>query len=69
MQQRPDAVKLGDSSYWRKKGFYIQRREKNKPVLIVEPANAFVRDDGSVGQYYNAKEVSRTAYDAGSLQL
>lgn len=57
MQQRPDAVKLGDSSYWRKNGFYIQRREKNKPVLIVEPANAFVRDDGSVGQYYNAKEV------------
>jgi len=58
MAKRPDAVKIGDKGYWKEQGFYIRKQEKDNPILILEPSNnAFVRDDGKVGQYYNAKEV------------
>ena len=33
------------------------RDETKNPIIILEPGKEFKREDGSVGQYYNAKEV------------
>lgn len=57
MEQKPDAVKIGDKGFWREQGFYTRKQERDNPILIVEPSEAFLRDDGKLGQYYNAKEV------------
>lgn len=55
LAQRPDAQKLGDYGYWRDHGFYLKRMERQNPVLILEPGKTYKREDGTVGNYYNAK--------------
>ena len=57
MAQRPDAQRLGDYGYWRDQGAFVRRSERRNPVLIMEPGKEYERDDGSIGQYYNAKKV------------
>lgn len=57
MAQRPDAKRLGDYGYWRNQGTFVRRSERRNPILIMEPGKEYERDDGSVGQYYNAKKV------------
>lgn len=57
MAQSPDASKVGDKSFWKKLGFYIKKTEKDNPILIFEPGKAFLRDNNTVGQFFNAKEV------------
>ncbi|MCQ4638627.1 hypothetical protein NE619_18010, partial [Anaerovorax odorimutans] len=47
----------GSYGYWRDQGIYIQRGEKQNPVLILEPGKEYVREDGSIGTYYNAKKM------------
>ena len=56
-KQRPAAVRLGDRKYWREQGFEVLRAEQRKPVILLEPGREYTREDGSTGQYYNAKEV------------
>lgn len=56
-KQRPAAARLGDRKYWREQGFEVLRAEQRKPVILLEPGREFTREDGSTGQYYNAKEV------------
>lgn len=65
MAQRPDAQKLGDKGYWRDQGTYVKRMEKDNPVLIMEPGKEYEREDGSIGTYYNAKEV----YDISQTRI
>lgn len=55
--QRPDATRLGDRKYWHEQGFEVLRSEQRKPVIVLEPGREYTREDGSTGQYYNAKEV------------
>ncbi len=55
--QQPDAQRVGDYGFWRDQGVYIQRQEKNQPILILEPGSQFERKDGSIGTFYNAKKV------------
>lgn len=57
LKKHPDAQKLGDWGYWRDQGVEILRSERRKPVIILEPGKEYTREDGSTGQYYNAKEV------------
>ena len=57
LAQRPDAQKLGDYGYWRDHGFYLKRMERQNPVLILEPGKTYKREDGTVGNYYNAKKL------------
>lgn len=57
MAQKPDAQKLGDYGYWRNQGAFVRRSERRNPILIMEPGKEYERDDGSIGQYYNAKKV------------
>lgn len=57
MAQNPEAQQLGSYGYWRDQGIYVQRTEKQNPVLILEPGKEYVRDDGSIGTYYNAKKM------------
>lgn len=57
MAQRPDAEKIGDYGYWKEKGAYIKRTERNNPVLILVPGKEREMEDGSKGTYYNAKKV------------
>lgn len=56
-KKRPDAQKLGDWGYWRDQGVEILRSERRNPVIILEPGKEYTREDGTTGQYYNAKEV------------
>lgn len=57
MKQNSNAVRLGDKSYWRNQGAQVLKEELRHPILILEPGKEYTREDGSVGQYYNAKEV------------
>ena len=71
LAQRPDAQKLGDYGYWRDHGFYLKRMERQKPVLILEPGKTYKREDGTVGNYYNAKklyDISQTTMSDTTIQ-
>ena len=57
LAQRPDAERLGDKGYWREQGVFVKRAEKQNPVLIMEPGKEYEREDGSIGTYYNAREL------------
>lgn len=57
MAQKPEAEKIGDYGYWKDKGVYVKRQERNNPILIMEPGKEYEREDGSIGTYYNAKKV------------
>ncbi|WP_251392673.1 hypothetical protein [Mediterraneibacter agrestimuris] len=57
LAQRPEAQKLGDYSYWRSRGTFVKRQERDNPVLILEPGKEYEREDGSIGMYYNAKKL------------
>ena len=71
LAQRPDAQKLGDYGYWRDHGFYLKRMERQNPVLILEPGKTYKREDGTVGNYYNAKklyDISQTTISDTTIQ-
>ncbi len=53
--QRPDVTRVGDSRFWAQKGASIKKGEKG--IAILEPGREYVRDDGSVGTFYNVKRV------------
>ena len=57
LDQRPDAAKIGDYNYWKDNGVFIKKQEKNNYIVILEPGNEYTREDGSIGQYYNAKKM------------
>ena len=57
MEQKPDAIKIGDYGYWKDQGVFVKKQERSNPILILEPGNEYTREDGSVGQYYNAKKL------------
>lgn len=66
MAQKPEAEKIGDYGYWKDKGAYVKRQERNNPILIMVPGKEYERDDKSIGTYYNAKKVydiSQTTMD------
>lgn len=53
--QNPEATRIGDSNYWSSKGAVIKKGER--ALTILEPGNEYVRDDGSVGQFFDNKKV------------
>lgn len=53
--QNPEATRIGDSNYWSSKGAAIKKGER--ALTILEPGNEYIRDDGSVGQFYDNKKV------------
>lgn len=57
MKKNPDATRIGDYNYWKGQNAEILRSESKSPIIILEPGKEYKRDDGSMGQYYNAKEV------------
>ena len=68
-KQRPTATRLGDKKYWREQGVAVLRAELRKPVIILEPGREYTREDGSVGQYFNAKEVYDISQTTGRDQV
>ena len=50
-------------------GVAVLRAELRKPVIILEAGREYTRDDGSVGQYYNAKEVYDISQTTGRDQV
>lgn len=54
--QRPDATRIGDRQHWRGE----RARVKGEGFVIIEQGNAYEREDGTLGNYYNAARV----YDA-----
>ena len=57
MKKNPESTRIGDYNYWKGQNAEILRDETKNPIIILEPGKEFKREDGSVGQYYNAKEV------------
>ena len=57
MKKNPEATRIGDYNYWKSQNAEVLRDETKNPIIILEPGKEFKREDGSVGQYYNAKEV------------
>ena len=37
MQQRPDAIQIGDPKYWKEKHLFVKKEELRNPILIMEP--------------------------------
>lgn len=54
--QMPEATMLRDYESWIKAGGYPKKHRKD--VKILEPADSYMRDDGSIGTNYNVKYVS-----------
>ena len=68
-RQAPQASRLGDYAYWRDYGFYVRRKERQRPILILEPGPEYVREDGSVGTYYNVRSVYDISQTTGKGKL
>lgn len=54
--QRPEATRIGDRKHWRDE----RARVKGEGFVLIEQGNAYEREDGTLGSYYNAARV----YDA-----
>lgn len=52
--QMPEATVLRDYDSWTNAGGFPKKNRKND-VKILEPADSYMRDDGSVGTNYNVK--------------
>lgn len=53
--QRPGATQIGDSAFWSQKGASIKKGER--AISILEPGREYVRDDGSIGNFYDVRKV------------
>ncbi len=55
LAQKPDATQLKDYDGWKEAGTSV--RPKEKGIIILEPGNEYVREDGTTDVSYNAKKV------------
>ena len=55
LAQKPDASQLKDYDGWKEKGTGVKPKEKG--IIILEPGNEYVREDGTTAVSYNAKKV------------
>ena len=53
--QSPESTILRDYDGWNKLGIYL--KNKPKEIKILEPADEYMREDGSIGINYNVKKV------------
>lgn len=61
MAQKPDAVFLKDSDYWKEKKLYIRQDEKG--IQILKPDGEYEKSNGSAGTNYRVKYV----FDASQI--
>jgi hypothetical protein len=54
--QKPEATRVGDSEYWSRQNARIKQGEKGFPI-IAPSKNEFVREDGSIGTFFDVKKV------------
>jgi hypothetical protein len=57
LSKNPEAERLGDLSYWRGQKVFIRKDEIRNPIQILEPGDQYRREDGTIGTYYNVKQV------------
>jgi hypothetical protein len=55
--KNPNAAQVGDLNYWRGQKIFIRKDELKNPIQILEPGDQYRREDGSVGTFYNIKNV------------
>ena len=55
LAQMPNATQLRDYNGWQNVGGYVKKSPKK--VKILEPADSYMREDGTVGTNYNVKKV------------
>ena len=55
LAQMPNATQLRDYNGWQNVGGYVKKSPKE--VKILEPADSYMREDGTVGTNYNVKKV------------
>ena len=57
LSKNPEAERLGDLNFWRGQKVFIKKEELRNPIQILEPGDQYRRDDGTIGTYYNIKQV------------
>ena len=57
LSKNPEAERLGDLTFWRGQKVFIKKDELKNPIQILEPGDQYRREDGSIGTYYNIKQV------------
>jgi hypothetical protein len=57
LSKNPEAERLGDLNYWRGQKVFIRKDEIKNPIQILEPGDQYRREDGTIGTYYNIKQV------------
>jgi hypothetical protein len=57
LSKNPEAAWLGDLNHWRGQKVFIRKEELKNPIQILEPGDQYRREDGSVGTFYNIKNV------------
>jgi hypothetical protein len=55
--KNPEAERIGDLNHWRGQKVFIKKEEIKNPIQILEPGDQYRREDGSVGTFYNIKNV------------
>lgn len=53
--QMPDATRLGSFDFWKEKDVKIKKGEHG--IVILEPGDEYIRQDGSTGVYFNPKKL------------
>jgi len=57
LSKNPEAERLGDLNYWRGQKVFIKKDELKNSIQILEPGDQYRREDGTIGTYYNIKQV------------
>jgi hypothetical protein len=57
LAKNPEATRLGDLNHWRGEKIFIRKEELKNPIQILEPGDQYRREDGSIGAFYNIKNV------------
>jgi hypothetical protein len=57
LSKNPEAAQLGSLNYWRGQKVFIRKEELKNPIQILEPGDQYRREDGTVGTFYNIKNV------------
>ena len=57
LSKNPEAARIGDLNFWRGQKVFIKKDELKSPIQILEPGDQYKREDGTIGTYYNIKQV------------
>lgn len=64
--QKPGAMKLGDSAFWKQYGIYIKKGETG--IITLEAVKEYTRRDGTSGVSYNSRRIFDVSQTTAKLK-